>query len=632
MRDYAAFIDALAQDLQIDPEIPLTGDLGKVEAAKLWLRKSALKKREDWPAEDLKRQADAAQKLFLEQNSRIASWTWQPTHPFDDLVLGEMKNLLHKIIVPAEPDDGLCFRYLAEHIAVGPGAAVGADAASFYTKLFASPLTSTSEDLVRLYRSAICEAPHWAEAEMSRNNRFGVQVVQGSNFFTVPKNSEIQRSCATEPSCNMLFQKAIGSYLERRLKACLGISLDTQPDLNRLLARQGSIDGSFGTIDLKSASDSISVALCDTLLPPVFVWWLKHTRSPYTTLPSGEVVPLNMISSMGNGFTFPLQTVIFAALVTSVYRVMGLPTFCNRRTLHGRTNPGNWAVFGDDIIVRREAYEYVCHFLQLLGFQVNVEKSFNTGAFRESCGSDWYAGDNIRGVYVRSLKTVPEVYSTINRLVRWSAEHGVALTQTLNLLLSWVRFLPVPAVAADHEGVKVHYDPAFEAQARKGRGERRQVQEARRYHGKLYRGIQVAPSAQPVPASEDESIRLGYSHYTEDGWAVALLGGYARTPPYEIDKGGYSPPVDAPEEASVVLSDGLSLREPQATSLRVPTYVPPMVIGVRPPQGAPLKWKRRLMWTSQWDYTSPPPSGLSPVGGERWKTLTTSIGKLMLAP
>lgn len=157
-----------------------------------------------------------------------------------------------------------------------------------------------------------------------------------------------------------------------------------------------------------------------------------------------------MVSSMGNAFTFPLQTLLFSSLVYGVYRALGIPF---ERPY--RQSLGNFAVFGDDIIIVRKAYNLVSRMLSLCGFSVNVNKSFNEGFFRESCGGDFWCGHNVRGVYIESLKRLSDVYSAINRLNVWSAKWGVALPRTIQFLMKGVRLLPIPFHEMDTGGIKV---------------------------------------------------------------------------------------------------------------------------------------------------------------------------------
>lgn len=341
--------------------------------------------------------------------------------------------------------------FIREHMDVGPGAAQKANAESMVSKLFEGPISyCNSEHLIPLYRSALAETGLWAEAEKLRSSRFPFQKVKGGKIFFAPKNAEISRTCCTEANLNMLIQKSIGAFLEYRLAKHFGINLSVQPAFNQELARKGSIDGSFGTIDLASASDSISWQLMLRSLEDGFLKaTLRMSRSESAVLPDGSEVVLNMISTMGNGFTFPLQTVIFASAVRACYQLMGLSC---------RSPQHEFAVFGDDIIVRREAYVFVTKMLTKLGFEVNEGKSFNSGPFRESCGHDYFLGVNIRGVYVKSLETPQQICSCINRLVRWTAVSGIPLVRTVGYLRSLLsKEFRVPRSESDDAGVKVPF-------------------------------------------------------------------------------------------------------------------------------------------------------------------------------
>jgi hypothetical protein len=248
----------------------------------------------------------------------------------------------------------------------------------------------------------------------------------------------------------MLFQKGIASVLEDLLVKVCGIDLRKQPDKNRRLAQLGSKEGKFGTIDLSSASDSMSIGLVREFFPKHVFDMLEMTRCPCTVLPDGTNVELHMISSMGNAFTFPLQTIFFTSLVYGAYRALSL--HFDRPYGHSL---GSFAVFGDDIICRTEAYGLVTRLLSICGFSVNVDKSFNQGLFRESCGHDYFDGRNVRGVYIKTLRTLSDKYSAINRLNRWSAIWGIPLPTVIHSLLRGVRFLPVPLDEMDDCGIKV---------------------------------------------------------------------------------------------------------------------------------------------------------------------------------
>jgi hypothetical protein len=162
---------------------------------------------------------------------------------------------------------------------------------------------------------------------------------------------------------------------------------------------------------------------------------------------------------MGNAYTFPLETIIFSCVVSAVYKARDLEL---RRTFHegGKYSVhtrrlGNFGVFGDDIIVEREAYRQTVRLLNLLGFSVNTEKSFAEGPFRESCGGDFINGSPARGVYIKSLRTPADRYVAINRLNEWSAMHDIPLRRVIERLVKMVRFLPVPLYENLDAGIRV---------------------------------------------------------------------------------------------------------------------------------------------------------------------------------
>jgi hypothetical protein len=71
----------------------------------------------------------------------------------------------------------------------------------------------------------------------------------------VPKNYKTHRSIAAEADFNLPFQLAIDRHIKTKLRR-VGIDLGSQKR-NQELARQGSLDGSVATIDLRMACDSM---------------------------------------------------------------------------------------------------------------------------------------------------------------------------------------------------------------------------------------------------------------------------------------------------------------------------------------------------------------------------------------
>lgn len=417
------------------------------------LRSSLLKKFEDIKGPEADEKALA---LFLKINEQCRDFKLDTsammTH--EAVAIGEAKNFIYDFFYSCN-EDGEEIRHLTlaavtDNLGLGNGSNVGSYETDFFSKLSTSHLSATSTALHVLYLQAISEDPVWSDVESIRRTHRSTDLVRGSRLSFVPKTRDISRTICTEPLCNMLFQKGIGALLERRLVETCNISLSHQPDRNRLLARLGSKNGRFGTIDLSSASDSMSISLVRSMFPQGVVDLLEMCRSPITILPDGTGVELHMVSSMGNAFTFPLQTIFFASIVYGAYRLLGIPF-----ERPGRRTLGNFAVFGDDIIVEDRAYDLVCKLLSLCGFSVNVDKSFNIGLFRESCGCDYYDGHNVRGVYIRSLRTDGDRYSAINRLNRWSARWEILLIDCISYLRKGLKYLPIPYDEMDDAGLKV---------------------------------------------------------------------------------------------------------------------------------------------------------------------------------
>lgn len=375
----------------------------------------------------------------------------EPSLPLDDHLLDQFRHNLWRL-VENRCDDQLDLARLSAGLVPGPGVSLGQNPGSFFEKYFQGPISASSDRVVALFRACLMETPVWALAERQRYLEFGVTVADTSKGFFAKKNVQESRFCCTEPGVNMLFQLSIGRYLLERLRASYGIDLSTQKEKNMSLAQLYSMTDDGVTIDLTSASDSISVELGEQFLPPDIWRVLKTFRTSKTILPKRGEVTLPMISTMGNGFTFPLQCCIFACIVRTAYDLSGA------RFPVGVAN-GEWGVFGDDIIVPSGPIaSKTKRLLHLLGFTVNAEKTFESGPFRESCGGDFYLGFNIRGVYIRSLETAALRYSAINRLLRWSATHGVLLRRSIGFILEacrgWQRYL-LPRREADDAGIHV---------------------------------------------------------------------------------------------------------------------------------------------------------------------------------
>jgi hypothetical protein len=475
IRNNALYSDLLADLSDFLPGIYTSEDVEKTDGwpdmtveqfAALALAKSLLKKFQERSNAD----ADAAAlDKFLQSNIQCKNWSLEVTDLKDELLVGLFRQEIYSFFNRGQNPIITSFNQILAEGNVGPGASVSAHGTDFYTKLFSSPLSCTSKGIYSVYEHILDKVPSWSRAEKLRSDQYGdYELVEGNRLSFVPKNSDISRVICTEPTLNMFFQQGVKCILEKRLRQFFGIDLSDQQMINRDLARIGSLGDNLSTIDLASASDTVSYSMIKEFLPRDIVSWLNFCRSPKCQLPNGKLEELHMISSMGNAFTFPLETVIFSCVVSAAYKAMDIPLIRKRRSdvqydlrdgvlVEERELP-NFGVFGDDIIVEKRATFMVMRLLSLLGFTVNTEKSFFEGPFRESCGGDYFRGLPVRGVYLKTLSSQASRFVAINRLNEWSAVTGIPLPRTVQYLVKRSRWLPVPLDENDDAGIKVPFD------------------------------------------------------------------------------------------------------------------------------------------------------------------------------
>lgn len=269
---------------------------------------------------------------------------------------------------------------------------------------------SCSEDLLPYASRLLEEMPHIVDFYWKPSGRtdehydYGhvpISIAYGKMCFVL-KDALIHRIIVTEPPLSTMLQAGLGDYMKMKLKRN-GIDISDQT-INKRFAREGSLTGELCTLDLVDASGRIAIAVPTHLLPWEWSFMLGTARTSKVLLPgqSQRDTPfiLEQFSSMGNGFTFPLETLIFWALASSV------------------SEDGFASVYGDDIIVRTRDAEKVVRLLQIFGFEVNKKKSFWTGPFRESCGGDYLSGIDIRPYYHKELISGMELFKMHNFYVR----------------------------------------------------------------------------------------------------------------------------------------------------------------------------------------------------------------------
>lgn len=278
----------------------------------------------------------------------------------------------------------------------GPGASFSTRGdTSSYKKMNDSPECTVA--FTRILPDFLRQFPSWMDT--IRPNQ--LNLVMGSELTVVPKDAKTDRPICVEPLLNGLYQNGVGSFLKHRL-ARYGINLRDQ-GINQSLSKL-ALERGLATVDFSSASDTIAYGLVLELLPFDWVEFLDIARSPSYKY-EGKWRHFHKFSSMGNGYTFELESLIFYALACSVCRELEIPY----------ETGVNLSVYGDDVILPRGAFDLFAQVSQYCGLTVNREKSFAKGLFYESCGTDWFLGLPVRPVFLREVpKTLQEVYYVAN--------------------------------------------------------------------------------------------------------------------------------------------------------------------------------------------------------------------------
>lgn len=272
----------------------------------------------------------------------------------------------------------------------------------------------------------IISGTRWAD-HISGDSGLEPRFVNGNVLFTVPKNSDIDRVACKEPDLNMFLQKGLGNQIRKSLRM-VGIDLNDQT-VNQELARKGAITGQLMTLDLSSASDSVTIELVRRLLPINWFYYLDLFRSHVTEIDGVEHVN-EMFSSMGNGFTFELESLLFYSITRAT------AYFCGVK--------GQLSVYGDDIIAPAALGYDLVSALAFCGFKVNDAKSFMDGPFRESCGKHWHGSSDVTPFYLRKpFQTISDLILTLNQLASWSSRCiGVVDPRYEALHLKYREYIP----------------------------------------------------------------------------------------------------------------------------------------------------------------------------------------------
>lgn len=213
----------------------------------------------------------------------------------------------------------------------------------------------------------------------------------------VPKDSRGPRLISMEPLEYQWIQQGIMKALVARLESnylSTGYVNFTSQEINRGLALLSSRTGQFVTLDMKEASDRVSMWLVRQLFPANVYDALCAARTKETRLPDGRVITLKKFAPMGSAICFPVEALIFWALAAGSILRLRRSRWCWSGFKSQSDLPSVW-VYGDDIILLKEHYELIAPVYNECRLMFNVDKCCTGSYFRESCGMDAYVGFDV---------------------------------------------------------------------------------------------------------------------------------------------------------------------------------------------------------------------------------------------
>lgn len=328
------------------------------------------------------------------------------------------------------------------------------------------PFTGSTEHISFLQRYAETDP---TLKDILGEHRSPFRPVPSLKLTFVPKSYKALRAIMPDTLAGSFYSAGLGEMIKSRLKCC-GLNINTLQRRHRSLAMKSSrVFGwandrvssgrRLATVDLSSASDSITTQLLSLILPRKWFHAVTKGRIPYYEY-SGETYRLVSACTMGLGHTFPLETLVFYVLTRGVAE------------WYGQKASREISVYGDDIIVSTEVltgqgkYPSLVSVFRTLHLKINEDKSFwGWCNFRESCGGDFYRGHDVRPASpeMQASQLPPSSYVTfLYKLANALLAHWHPLE--IGTTLAWITteiwmidgcVLAVPPSYPDHSGLKV---------------------------------------------------------------------------------------------------------------------------------------------------------------------------------
>lgn len=293
----------------------------------------------------------------------------------------------------------------------------------------------------------------------------------------VPKDSRGPRLISCEPLEYQWIQQGLGNAIRHHIERRGGLAYRqinfADQSVNRNLALSGSLGCGWVTLDMKEASDRVSVALVRSL----FAWeadtfdCLMACRSTCTRLPNGDVIALRKFAPMGSNLCFPVESIVFWALaVAAIVHKDPVWSRCKAENMRksywraiGRVAKDVY-VYGDDIVCKTQDYQVLLDTLPTFGLLFNVDKCCIGGSFRESCGMDAFKGYPVQPLRLKRLWSVSRKQDALT-MASYVAFRNAAYVHGLHRVAELITPLitaevgPLPVMAWDCSRSPYEFEP-----------------------------------------------------------------------------------------------------------------------------------------------------------------------------
>lgn len=355
------------------------------------------------------KETSAAFSAFVESDNQVRNWERDVT--VDRLIdFHRMSQILFSSVFSAVDREIRDYALEPKH---GPGAT--AERLVSNQKFTFPSWTRRLEDVFPFWKYATTKS--YSSEKYNRVNMVEPEDELPVRVISVPKTLDAPRIIAIEPSCMQYMQQGIARSINTHVNSSyLESMIGTKyQEPNQLLALQGSLTGDLATLDLSEASDRVSNLLVMTLVGgfPHLGDGIQACRSLKADVPENGVIDLARFASMGSALTFPIESMVFLTTVMLGIERAHRTRFTSIRDIVPYI--GRVRVYGDDIIIPVESVSYVLYYLDLYGFKVNKGKSFWNGSFRESCGKEYFRGEDV--TLCRFRREMPTHRNTVEEMV-----------------------------------------------------------------------------------------------------------------------------------------------------------------------------------------------------------------------